>query len=170
MRQAGRGAERLHLVRILDHAQRFDRVGRGDRLRRFEAPEPLAIAHGEVVPLEAEPDPPGGVQQLAEPAPDITRLHDDLSRAAGLLGRLLRIPEVGEEDGPFRKHQEQPCRAGETGQVPDIGWMEDEEGVELLHDQPPPERRLPLLAPVTAHPAACRALAAPGDSLPARGR
>src|ERR1051326_6288702 len=170
LRQVGRGAERLHLVRVLHHAKGSDQVSRRDRLRRLEASEALAIAHGQVVPLEAEPDPPIGVQQLAEPAPDITRIHHDLSRAAGLLRRLFRIAEVGEEHGPVRADQEQPRRAGETGQVPDVGWVEDEKSPEPLRGQPPPERRLSLLAPVTAHRATCRAPAAPAGSPPARGR
>ena len=144
-----RPADAVDLTRILHPAQVLDqRAGRHElhpRERRDEAP---VLRPGNALILQAEPS--AGRDHRGERGvlggggePDLDAdVGVDAGRAELLL-RLLGVAAVGDEQRVVGRDEEHRGRAGEAGEVPDVGQLGHEERVEMLGGEPLAQAREP---------------------------
>ena len=129
-------AEVLHPAQILDERARRDELGPLER-----GHEPALLGPGDAVLLEAEPG--SGRDERGQRGVLRGRGEADLDADVGvdtgrrqLLLRLFRVAPVGHEQRVVRSHHQHGRRAGESGQVPDVRELRDEERIDVRVGEP----------------------------------
>ncbi len=113
---------------ILDGPEKFEILRKGPKRRlRKRLLEPQILLHGENGRFETDRSDPAPMGRLRDPLDPIAEFKD--LHTPGLGPRLGRIPPVHEEHQPVRTGHQGPVAAGETGQITDIFFIENEQGV-----------------------------------------
>ena len=138
------GPDAGHLPGVLHPAEPLDHVLGGNQLGGREPlrGEPPLLRPGDAVGLEADPAVAlGGGGVVDDPL--LLRPGDlDLRLNAGggqLVGRLVLVPAVSDEEHLVGPDEEEARGAGEARQVPDVDESGDEEGVDAGLGEEPSE-------------------------------